>query len=79
MVQLVPVYLCCFGNADREGMLARRDICQRISSGITSEPGHQLERDRSDDPNGSSTFFPNNRLWQYKKTGALSTTRPLPG
>ena len=29
MVQLVPVYLCCFGNADREGMLARRDICQK--------------------------------------------------
>ena len=23
--------------------------------------------------------FPNNRLWQYKKPGALSTTRPLPG
>ena len=28
-----------------------------VSSGTTSEPGHQLEREKSDEPTGSSTIF----------------------
>ena len=44
MVQLVPSFILLLRNADREGMLARRDICQKnLFSGITSEPGHQLK------------------------------------
>ena len=57
MVQFIPIYFLSFRNTNLKSMFAGFQIASITSSGTTSEPGHQLERDKSDEPNGSSISF----------------------
>lgn len=57
MVQFIPIYFLSFGNTNLKSMFAGFQIAKHHFFRYYIRTRHQLERDKSDEPNGSSISF----------------------